>query len=301
VLLTRLPLGVAPSFDLHVLGTPPALILSQDQTLHKTLCPVWRPEKLVGAVCGSKLADQADPDRSGSTTLALRRTRPVKCTVTPLDARNGGAGSRSGGLNSLKRIANKKAACAASCLLSGWRPTDLCATALFSFQGTNADVWPYPDRITDRTEGGGRQSHDRYLSTRTRGSQGKLGALGEAGEQALLASSRFGDPPWPPRVAGYLGPLLDSLTIPTEREDLGSRRLTASAFLRKTRRIERRPPGPRLNGPPWKRGGRFGRGSGGRVLGARGFEKVARCYRQPFERPRRLAAPRDAGEPFDAN
>jgi hypothetical protein len=35
VLLTRLPLGIATSFDLHVLGTPPALVLSQDQTLHK--------------------------------------------------------------------------------------------------------------------------------------------------------------------------------------------------------------------------------------------------------------------------
>ena len=38
VLLTRPPLnrGVAPSasFDLHVLSTPPAFILSQDQTLH---------------------------------------------------------------------------------------------------------------------------------------------------------------------------------------------------------------------------------------------------------------------------
>ena len=39
MLLTRLPLGIATSFDLHVLGTPPALILSQDQTLHKTTCP----------------------------------------------------------------------------------------------------------------------------------------------------------------------------------------------------------------------------------------------------------------------
>ncbi len=37
MLLTRLPLGIATSFDLHVLGTPPALILSQDQTLHKIL------------------------------------------------------------------------------------------------------------------------------------------------------------------------------------------------------------------------------------------------------------------------
>ena len=38
VLLTRPPLNwrVAPpaSFDLHVLSTPPAFILSQDQTLH---------------------------------------------------------------------------------------------------------------------------------------------------------------------------------------------------------------------------------------------------------------------------
>ena len=34
VLLTRSPLGIATSFDLHVLGMPPALILSQDQTLN---------------------------------------------------------------------------------------------------------------------------------------------------------------------------------------------------------------------------------------------------------------------------
>ena len=37
MLLTRLPLGIATPLDLHVLGTPPALILSQDQTLHKKL------------------------------------------------------------------------------------------------------------------------------------------------------------------------------------------------------------------------------------------------------------------------
>src|SRR5579875_2138592 len=38
VLLTRSPLGFPPKrnppFDLHVLGTPPAFVLSQDQTLH---------------------------------------------------------------------------------------------------------------------------------------------------------------------------------------------------------------------------------------------------------------------------
>ena len=33
MLRTRLPLGIATSFDLHVLGVPPAYILSHDQTL----------------------------------------------------------------------------------------------------------------------------------------------------------------------------------------------------------------------------------------------------------------------------
>ena len=33
VLLTRLPLSIAGAFDLHVLGLPPAFVLSQDQTL----------------------------------------------------------------------------------------------------------------------------------------------------------------------------------------------------------------------------------------------------------------------------
>ena len=35
VLLPRLPLTLAGPFDLHVLGMPPAFILSQDQTLQK--------------------------------------------------------------------------------------------------------------------------------------------------------------------------------------------------------------------------------------------------------------------------
>ena len=37
MLLTRPPLDPKVSFDLHVLGTPPAFILSQDQTLQ--ICP----------------------------------------------------------------------------------------------------------------------------------------------------------------------------------------------------------------------------------------------------------------------
>src|SRR5690625_2087931 len=43
VLLTRSPLihpaSWASSFDLHVLSTPPAFVLSQDQTLRKCLTP----------------------------------------------------------------------------------------------------------------------------------------------------------------------------------------------------------------------------------------------------------------------
>ena len=37
MLLTRPPLGIATSFDLHVLSTPPAFVLSQDQTLRKII------------------------------------------------------------------------------------------------------------------------------------------------------------------------------------------------------------------------------------------------------------------------
>ena len=38
-LLTRPPLGIAAPFDLNVLCTPPAFILSQDQTLEKIVFP----------------------------------------------------------------------------------------------------------------------------------------------------------------------------------------------------------------------------------------------------------------------
>jgi hypothetical protein len=38
VFLTRAPLTPKGPFDLHVLGTPPAFILSQDQTLHEFVC-----------------------------------------------------------------------------------------------------------------------------------------------------------------------------------------------------------------------------------------------------------------------
>ncbi len=47
VLLTRPPLPPFPkkerTFDLHVLGTPPAFILSQDQTRHASIVHLARP------------------------------------------------------------------------------------------------------------------------------------------------------------------------------------------------------------------------------------------------------------------
>ena len=47
VLLTRSPLSTRASpgfsFDLHVLGAPPAFVLSQDQTLHRDFNPTSNP------------------------------------------------------------------------------------------------------------------------------------------------------------------------------------------------------------------------------------------------------------------
>ena len=57
MLLTRLPLGIATSFDLHVLGTPPALILSQDQTLHKFLMELLKKLSIFADI----RSDESDP------------------------------------------------------------------------------------------------------------------------------------------------------------------------------------------------------------------------------------------------
>ena len=40
MLLTRAPLPIARAFDLHVLGLPPAFVLSQDQTLKLNSIPL---------------------------------------------------------------------------------------------------------------------------------------------------------------------------------------------------------------------------------------------------------------------
>jgi hypothetical protein len=55
VLLTRPPLIPKDAFDLHVLGTPPAFVLSQDQTLstnsdHFYTCLVIKEQSFAGPV-----------------------------------------------------------------------------------------------------------------------------------------------------------------------------------------------------------------------------------------------------------
>jgi hypothetical protein len=116
VLLTRLPLGIATSFDLHVLGTPPALVLSQDQTLHKT--SLWSLEAALKIRIALRNACETFPWSFdfGATRLRFRMTRQK--IVRSRDS---------------KDIAMRR------CLLRR-RPTDLCAAALFSFQG------PKPER-----------------------------------------------------------------------------------------------------------------------------------------------------------
>ena len=56
VLLTRAPLPLSPkqerTFDLHVLGTPPAFILSQDQTRHSVYADHLLAEMAHGLLMG---------------------------------------------------------------------------------------------------------------------------------------------------------------------------------------------------------------------------------------------------------
>ena len=87
MLLTRSPLHVRPeavsSFDLHVLGTPPAFILSQDQTL-RSGAPGGAPEaqikiseKAIGMMVGTR-------DRVPLWNWSLvRRSPPAPCRRGP--------------------------------------------------------------------------------------------------------------------------------------------------------------------------------------------------------------------------
>src|ERR1700687_4066390 len=63
-------------------------------------------------------------------------------------------------IKSLRLDPNKKRGLRRAFDRSVRRPTDLCATVLFSFQGADACARPFTDRITDRTGKAWRQSHD---------------------------------------------------------------------------------------------------------------------------------------------
>ena len=104
MLLTRLPLGIATSFDLHVLGTPPALVLSQDQTLHKKFYGALKMALKIRVLFSEPLAKRFTPRMGASRN----------CTCLAM----------------LKDIALRRS-------LKRRRPTDLCAAALFSFQGAS--------------------------------------------------------------------------------------------------------------------------------------------------------------------
>ena len=80
VLLTRSPLippaSWGSSFDLHVLSTPPAFILSQDQTLRKKIRTQHKPpgKRRTHAAQNSKPAKKpATPHRSGMTSKSTNQ------------------------------------------------------------------------------------------------------------------------------------------------------------------------------------------------------------------------------------
>ena len=81
VLLTRSPLSPGASsgisFDLHVLGTPPAFVLSQDQTLRRDL---GRPEGVPRSVC---CRPQSRRIRVGGLAYVERDRRWLQQSASP--------------------------------------------------------------------------------------------------------------------------------------------------------------------------------------------------------------------------
>jgi hypothetical protein len=78
-LLTRSPLGEEPKpstpFDLHVLGAPPAFVLSQDQTLSFILFPTGnRPDPRAAVACTTP-ARKSDRPAGGPTASRARSPR----------------------------------------------------------------------------------------------------------------------------------------------------------------------------------------------------------------------------------
>src|SRR5262249_9041214 len=82
VLLTRSPLSTRASpglsFDLHVLGAPPAFVLSQDQTLHRDL----GPDRGTGSACDLKGPPGRDPLRSARQRCTTAPGGVSPCGIT---------------------------------------------------------------------------------------------------------------------------------------------------------------------------------------------------------------------------
>jgi hypothetical protein len=65
------------TFDLHALGTPPALILSQDQTLHQNLCPPGvEPAEVLFVTCVRASSRCAPAPRQPKLPACQRRVGP---------------------------------------------------------------------------------------------------------------------------------------------------------------------------------------------------------------------------------
>src|SRR2546429_4912743 len=86
VLLTRSPLGhpgkPGASLDLHVLSTPPAFVLSQDQTLHRDLESQATLDRLE-----SRLRGLLTPSACSGTEHVVVRVQCIdNCDLVPRDA-----------------------------------------------------------------------------------------------------------------------------------------------------------------------------------------------------------------------
>ena len=86
MLLTRSPLEYPASrafpFDLHVLSTPPAFVLSQDQTLHKKISE-QHPKQAVKSPKPNKRTNHHKPTKAGPCWRPKTTTKKNHCLPNP--------------------------------------------------------------------------------------------------------------------------------------------------------------------------------------------------------------------------
>ena len=83
-LLTRAPLEYPPKgafpYDLHVLSTPPAFVLSQDQTLQFEPCP-GTPRLYETVACDTRLFGKREPSTQPKSRLELAKREIPSSTI----------------------------------------------------------------------------------------------------------------------------------------------------------------------------------------------------------------------------